>query len=335
MNQLSLFDLPLNEVNSLCWHWRALGDGLTQKFETKLHPALAHQRLTRRRANIIGSLKAEGRKLQRIQQWLYAMAEAAQARTLPPILSKIRTLTLLNDLYECNNPLSIFDNPNPQQLKRFRSARLTDALKVQAALDALNQLVSVPPSNSLIERIEDLERSLIGRDIPGYFPTPRDLAQRMVKLAQLEEGQAVWEPSAGKGNLAEVIVQSGIAVNLSVSEIDYTLQQILKLKDFVLIGSDCLTLRDRSFDRIIANPPFSHGLDIVHIRHYYECLRSDGRLVTLSSTSYTFRKNKLFREFKKWLEDKCVFEELLPKDTFLKSDRPTSMQTILLVLQKL
>jgi protein-L-isoaspartate O-methyltransferase len=47
---------------------------------------------------------------------------------------------------------------------------------------------------------------------PQLFPTPPDLAARMVELADLKPGLTVLEPSAGTGNIANPIRSTGAAV---------------------------------------------------------------------------------------------------------------------------
>lgn len=48
--------------------------------------AIAQQRPTRRRARIAASLASLCERLQKIQSWLYAMAQAAEQGDLPDIL---------------------------------------------------------------------------------------------------------------------------------------------------------------------------------------------------------------------------------------------------------
>ncbi|MHA2296122.1 MAG: hypothetical protein ACXAEU_26050 [Candidatus Hodarchaeales archaeon] len=84
----------------------------------------------------------------------------------------------------------------------------------------------------LKERIMELERDLIGCKIPGFFSTPRDVALQMVELADIKEGNRILEPSAGKGNIAEVIKEKYSDLDLDVIEINSRLREILELKEF-------------------------------------------------------------------------------------------------------
>ncbi len=225
---------------------RDLADSMSDKIEEKLNPALANQRPTARRARIARSIREDGEKLQQIQSWLYAMADAANIGVLPDILSHITTKTQLEPLYsftherwsderiaECfhNNPWNWGD-----KLRRAKLHNLTLVKLASASLQSLHQPAPIDP---IQRQIQDLEQDIIGVEFPGYFPTPTDVCDRLVSLASLSEGMKVLEPSSGKGSLASVIT-SAASVHLDVCEVQYTLRKILELKGFNVIGSDFL-----------------------------------------------------------------------------------------------
>jgi phospholipid N-methyltransferase len=49
------------------------------------------------------------------------------------------------------------------------------------------------------------EAKLIGMKLPGFFPTPRPVISRMLELAEIKDGDRVLEPSAGKGDILDMI----------------------------------------------------------------------------------------------------------------------------------
>lgn len=132
----------------------------------------------------------------------------------------------------------------------------------------------------------------------------------MIKLAMLRDGIKIWEPSAGKGDIATAILEAA-NVNLEVSEVRYNLRELLELKGFNVIGSDCFDVT-RSYHRILMNPPFVKGSELTHIRYAYEQSANGGRLVAIAPESVAFRQDKKYREFREWLEDKCVINDPLP-----------------------
>lgn len=82
------------------------------------------------------------------------------------------------------------------------------------------------------------EAKEIGND---FFPTPKETAQRMVAEAGIEPGMKVLEPSAGNGNIAEVIRAAG--VNPDVVEQSPRLREILEAKGFNVVERDFMALQ--------------------------------------------------------------------------------------------
>ncbi|WP_013325692.1 DNA methyltransferase [Gloeothece verrucosa] len=347
MYQLSLFDLipdsnykPSSTVNvPKINKLRKLADNLQRKIDDKLNPAIASQRVTRRRANIVASMRQDGLKLQGIQGYLYAIADDLEEGILPNILSNISTIAQVevlwsfgNEKWNQKNLENVFsDDWYIDYRRRLIQANITNINQLNSAIAALKELSPSVKEDPIAVQIRQLEHSLIGYDIPGYFPTPDNICKQMVQLACLEPQMKVWEPGAGNGQIVETIKES-VDVDLTVSEINPTLRQILTLKGFNVIAADCFTVKEK-FNRILMNPPFS-GEEIKHIYHAYSCLKDDGRLISIVPESITFRKNKIYQEFREWLDDKCVFNEALPKGSFLNSSRSTGVSTRILVIQK-
>lgn len=139
---------------------------------------------------------------------------------------------------------------------------------------------------------------------PQLFPTPQDVAQRMVELADIEPGHRVLEPSAGTGALLGAMggrmfghyPERGGVVAV---EINHALCQHLE-REYPLTGVQCTDFLDcradlppageshapgtpvfGRFDRIVMNPPFERGSDIEHIQHARSFLAPGGRLVAI------------------------------------------------------
>ncbi len=343
--QLSIFDLPLQDTPTKLRYpnpkkaqkFRDLADKMQSQIDNKLNPAIGQQRPTRRRARIAASMREDGEKLALIQSWLYAMANALDEGTLPRILSDISTKTQLSTLYDLKHP-SWRDHLIPQHLTPdgwascLLKANLRTVARIHQAIAALDELHQTPVIDPKVKQIEEIERSLIGANIPGYFPTPKSVCGQMVRLAMLKPRMRVWEPSSGKGDIASAIKEAA-DVNLEVCELNYDLRQLLELKGFNVIGSDCFDITT-SYDRILMNPPFIKGSEITHIRYAFDRLVEGGRLVAIAPESIEFRKDKKYLEFREWLEDKCVINDPLPQGSFLISDRSTGVNTRILVLDK-
>lgn len=202
---------------------------------------------------------------------------------------------------------------------------------IQARAD-LQRLAKPAPQATPTERlIRDQERNLIGQQIAGYFPTPKDLARRVVAAADLHVGFRVLEPEAGKGDIAAAIRATGIEPD--VIEINGTLRGLLELKGFRVVGSDFLDFRG-SYDRILMNPPFEGNQDIRHVRHAYELLAPGGRVVAIMGEGAFFRRGREEMEFREWLAALRGSSEKLPEGSFLNSDRSTGVATRLVVIDK-
>lgn len=122
---------------------------------------------------------------------------------------------------------------------------------------------------------------------PQLFPTPPELAARMVELADIEPGHSVLEPSAGTGNILEAIQNAEPQAKITAVEINRNLVDLLQRKfsshgitcqDFLEIGT---TESHGHFDRILMNPPFESASDIKHILHALKFLKPGGTLVAI------------------------------------------------------
>ena len=102
---------------------------------------------------------------------------------------------------------------------------------------------------------------------PQLFPTPPELAARMVELADLKPGLTVLEPSAGTGNIAKAILD---AVDTEVLAYEINSDLCLHLRrtfpswKLKACCQDFLEVTDFQghYPRILMNPPFTQGQDI-------------------------------------------------------------------------
>ena len=103
----------------------------------------------------------------------------------------------------------------------------------------------------------------------SFYPTPKGLAEKMLTDIDWTFTREVLEPSAGKGDLAEVIQEiqkrhfnrwSSVDVHIDTIEQDPNLISILKGKEFPVIANDFLNFHTyKKYDAIIMNPPFANG----------------------------------------------------------------------------
>lgn len=160
---------------------------------------------------------------------------------------------------------------------------------------------------------------------PQLFPTPPDIAAKMVKYANIQGNSRILEPSAGTGALLDAMKLNFNSKITTAVEINKTLADALDSKyHFVnVICADFLTCNGNlgTFDRIIMNPPFINGEDIKHIRHAQTMLNPEGILVALCANGP--RQRAAFMDEAKYWED-------LPEGSF--KEQGTGVNVALMVL---
>ena len=134
----------------------------------------------------------------------------------------------------------------------FPHKRVTDSgHDLQETLQALLDCIVSPEQENPVAK---LERDLLGVDIAGFVPTPKDLIAEMIRLAQIEDHHIVLDPSAEKGDILEEVAEVVGQEQVHSIEIDYRLRAILKNKGFELVGIDFLEWQaETPYERILLN----------------------------------------------------------------------------------
>jgi len=207
----------------------------------------------------------------------------------------------------------------------------------QESIDCAACRTETEPSQR--EKFEALREQLrVGVQIvstPQLFPTPPNLAARMVRIADPKEGARVLEPSAGTGRILRAIREHaqqtlfGMHIVRTAVEINSRLCDALRImesgaeihnRDFLECGEEL-----GKFDSIIMNPPFAGAQDIAHIKNARNMLAPGGTLVAICADGA--RQNEQLRP----LVHACGgMWEPLPAGTF--QDAGTGVKTVLLTL---
>jgi len=172
--------------------------------------------------------------------------------------------------------------------------------------------------------------------VDELFPTPAVLADRMVRLADVQPGERVLEPSAGTGALLDAIGRvpcfyTDEASHVWAIEEHYALSLALAKRrdprtnytcgDFLRIDP----AHGEPFDVVLTNPPFSDQYR--HCTHALSFLRPGGRLVAVMSSGALFHTTKEATAFRVLLTQYNAQWDDLPPDTFKESG--TSVRTVL------
>ena len=164
----------------------------------------------------------------------------------------------------------------------------------------------------------------------GYFPTPMDLADKMITLAELTPDMVVLEPSAGQGAIAERVARVVGYDNVHCFELledncnalhKYGFRNV-ECCDFLSVEAKPL------YDRVIMNPPFAKQQDIDHVTHALKCLKLGGRLVSIMASGVTFRQNRKTLEFLDLIGDSEIISN--PPESFKLSG--TLVNTVMVVV---
>lgn len=170
---------------------------------------------------------------------------------------------------------------------------------------------------------------------PQLFPTPPDVARRLVALLDLDgwAGEAwgtlrVLEPSAGTGNLIDAIQAAAPEAWVTAMELNAALAGALMKKH---VGTDCnvmagdfLRMEPKpEFDAVVMNPPFSMFGWEHHLRHAWRFVRPGGRLAAILPNAPSMKAVVTS------LAPDAYMEEL-PADTFAG----TSVRTWMVMMDK-
>lgn len=125
-----------------------------------------------------------------------------------------------------------------------------------------------------------------------YYPTPKNLVDKMLEGIDLRGIKSILEPSAGSGNIVDRVVelknsmydsyysQKNYKADVDTVEIDKNLQHILKGKNYRVVHDNFLSYNTfKKYDLIIANPPFLDGHK--HLLKMLEMQKSGGRIICM------------------------------------------------------
>lgn len=208
---------------------------------------------------------------------------------------------------------------------RWKKAHIIDDFSQEDLENAINDVIETWEVETLKETIKKFQ----------FYPTPKEVAEYLVELAEIKENESILEPSAWLWNIAEIIREKytdnkwALYSDLILCELDSNKCSELLNKSFVVYEWDFLNYTPEfRFNKIIANPPFSKSQDVKHILHMYKLLSEWWRIVSIASSSIKTREWKLYDELKNLNPE---FIEL-PEWSFKESW--TLVNTVIVVINK-
>lgn len=335
---------------ALAQRLKDLADAMQPQIDAKLNSATSKQRPTAKRLRVAAGMREDGYKLQDTQTMLYALSNAHSTGMIHNFeyLSKIRNKTQIELITYYGNAVkhnwgdaaiqSHFDRNKESYeklgIKSVFQLGLAD-LQKGMLLDKYSP-TETQKQRENEQKIKQLEMQIFSAQIPGFFPTPIDLIERLIELAEIEEGEHILEPSAGKGDILDAIkVNFEDTVHVEAAEINYKLRELLSLKGYELVATNFLEYNpEKKYDKIIMNPPFENGQDIEHVEHALELLKPNGRLVAIMGEGFYFRQFKKDQAFKKLLLSKNAYVSDSIKEGFKNGFKSTGVAVRIVAINK-
>ncbi|EHP4289097.1 DUF4942 domain-containing protein [Salmonella enterica] len=143
-----------------------------------------------------------------------------------------------------------------------------------------------------------------------FYPTPRIIAEYVARAIELQPGETLLEPEAGRGDLLAYVETR--QENITCIEVSPLFAEILRGKGYVnTVCCDFMKWSDDNagymFDKIVMNPPYSLGRHKEHTMAALGHLKVGGRLVAvlpgdtpvlnwLTLDNYVYAKGKSFTD---------------------------------------
>lgn len=204
---------------------------------------------------------------------------------------------------------------------------------------ALRELISLKEGTEISEeekqqiKIQELERSFVSKKIDGFFPTPKNLIDRVLHNIKINENDTILEPSGGLGHIAEEIRSKYPKNPLNVVEIHRGLSEVLTTKGFNVENTSFLNITEK-YDVIIMNPPFEKHQDIDHLNHAFSLLNEGGRIACIMANNKNeHSKNQKIKDFLELVNEYGYIQEN-EEGSFKSAFRSTGVSTITVYLEK-
>ena len=180
-------------------------------------------------------------------------------------------------------------------------------------------------------------------DYSGFYPTPISMANKMLDGVRWDYVSTILEPSAGKGDLADMInrrwnIHRGRSyenkkADIDCIEVDPNLRAILKDKGLRVVHDDFLTYSTmKRYSLIVMNPPFEAGAK--HILKAIQLLQDGGQLIALCNAEtlknpYSNERDRLMRIL---TENEAQIEYIT--EGFANAERKTNVEVALIRFKK-
>lgn len=160
------------------------------------------------------------------------------------------------------------------------------------------------PADNVLKSLANGEALNFKKD-NQFFETQEETIATMAMLADVQKGDKILEPSAGRFAIGKWLWEYCITYDrepIDCYELNEHNQQYIRNYPHAnLLGANFLEAQPtKLYDVILANPPFAKFADIIHVTHMMKFLKPTGRLVSVMSAgwqSQNFRQVIQFKDF--------------------------------------
>lgn len=200
---------------------------------------------------------------------------------------------------------------NRKKITRLRNRELSvdDTIEIESKIQsiAVENNYQLPVDIRKYRLKQLLERVFEEDQSEQFYPTPIPIVRKMIQEANIQSGMRILEPSAGKGNIADLVREMYPDVVVECIEINAIRAEILRLKGYKVYEQDALTVTSEqagTFDRVLMNPPFLKTLGAKHVRYMFDnLLKPEGRLVALlNAGAYSDGNDLQAVQFKRFVD---------------------------------
>jgi predicted RNA methylase len=169
-----------------------------------------------------------------------------------------------------------------------------------------------------------------------FYPTPKDLADKMVSMIDTKFSKNILEPSAGKGDLVNAMRDKydyrWSRRTFDVMENDPELIKLLRGTEFVdLVDTDFLAYSgSKQYDTIIMNPPFSNG--VRHVLRAWDIMYNGDVIAIINAENIRNPHTADMKMLIEIIEQNGSFEFIT--GAFQEAERTTNVEVALIKLSK-
>ncbi len=158
-----------------------------------------------------------------------------------------------------------------------------------------------------------------------FFPTPAELARKVVALAEIRDGEQCLEPSAGRGGIAQFMPGCD-CIELNPDNAAY-----LREHGFNVVHDDFMTFEPKKeYDVIVMNPPFNKGQSVRHVTKAIQIAKRC--VVAITDFGITYRNDKATAEFRELVKSYGGTIESVEEGSFKESG--TMIKTCIVTVRK-